>query len=69
MGFLKDFKRDFAQAVNELMPENDSKSKKKKGEQSVSDWVDSEGLVEEPVPVETQPSPSVRPSARWSAGP
>ncbi len=55
MGFLKDFKRDFAQAVNELMPESDTKSKKKKGEQSVSDWVESEGLVEEAVPVEEIP--------------
>ena len=51
MGFFKDFKRDFAQAVNELMPESDSKSKKKKGEQSVSDWVEAEGVVEEEAPV------------------
>lgn len=35
MGFFKDFKRDFAQAVNELMPESESgkKGKNKKAEQ------------------------------------
>ena len=28
MGFIKNFKRDFAQAVNELLPESDEKPKK-----------------------------------------
>ena len=39
MGFIKNFKRDFAQAVNELLPESDEKPKKNKKEQ----------LPEEPV--------------------
>ena len=30
MGFIKNFRRDFAQAVNELLPESDEKSGKKK---------------------------------------
>ena len=29
MGFIKNFKRDFAQAVNELLPESDEKASKK----------------------------------------
>ena len=34
MGFFKDFKRDFAQAVNELIPESESKDEKKDIEES-----------------------------------
>ena len=30
MGFIKNFRRDFAQAVNELLPETDEKPAKKK---------------------------------------
>ena len=47
MGFFKDFKRDFAQAVNELMPESDSgkKSKNKKSEQE-NEAAESEVIIE-----------------------
>lgn len=47
MGFFKDFKRDFAQAVNELMPESDSgkKSKNKKSEQE-NETAESEVIIE-----------------------
>ena len=39
MGFFKDFKRDFAQAVNELMPESDSGKKSKNKNPAQTDAV------------------------------
>ena len=54
MGFIKNFKRDFAQAVNELLPESDEKPKKNKKEQLPEEPV----LPEEPgTPEEPEKSP------------
>ena len=48
MGFFKDLKRDFAQAVNELMPESDSSNNKK------TDHSETEGVIEN---LDSHPAP------------
>ena len=57
MGFFKGFKRDFAQAVNELMPEYDDGNEDETAEETENETEDgSAGLSEEEEP-EQQPQP------------
>nr|MCR4838314.1 hypothetical protein [Eubacterium sp.] len=59
MGFIKNFRRDFAQAVNELLPESEEKAGKKKKEKEKEIHQEAEPQVLQPVTEET-PQAAVR---------